>query len=105
MKKIATKEERAEFEYINLQTMYRHELITELREACHFSIKELSTYLDICDKTLRRYMNYERKLPMDIYFKACYILSHFMKEHDISVTPRIKELIELTSLFNHFFIQ
>lgn len=102
MKKSFTNEERAEMEFVNQHKIYRNELLKELIAECGIDLKDLVVSLDICYKTFRRYLNYERKLPMDTYFKACYFLTNHMKENNIPYTKRIQELISLTSLFTDF---
>lgn len=102
LKEVLTKEEREALEYVNQQSYYRTELILELQKLCKIDNNDLSVQLDICYDTLLRYENYKRKLPMEVFIMACYFFGKYMKKHGIKCTPRILELISVTSLFENF---
>lgn len=95
-----TSEEREELDYVNQQSIYRVEIINEFLKVCKINNLELCDHLSISDDSIYRYQRYLRKLRMDVYIKACYFFNRYMKEHNIAYTPRLKELIKLTSLFD-----
>lgn len=94
--------EREEADYVKQHIIYRTELIHEFMKACNISKMELCSQLSISRDSIYRYLDYERNLPLDVFIRCCYFFKYHMKENKIPFTPRILELISVTSLFNDF---